>query len=130
MEDKRGFSLRQKKSSGRPPISAPKQITSQVKTAPPNSQAPRVNGLPEKTPNTRKERPGRPGGNTADLVKRRYSTRFAQLPDFSHADAPPLPNGPSFAKQQIKGLQASGQTQDISVDIGALRDPHLDAEKC
>ncbi|KAL8781864.1 MAG: hypothetical protein Q9213_005805 [Squamulea squamosa] len=81
---------------------------------------PHINGPTEKPSKAGRERPGRPGGNTADLVKRRYSTRFVQLSDFSNADAPPIPklNPP-----------AQGSIQSINVDIAALKDPGLDPEK-
>lgn len=131
MEDKRGFSLRQKKSSRRPAISAPKQLSSQSITAPPISQGPpRVNGLSEKPTNGSRERPSRPGGNTVDLVKRRYSTRFAQLPDFNNADAPPMPNGHHEPQNSKLNLPVPHQTQSLNVDVAALKDPNLDPEKC
>ncbi|KAL9599479.1 MAG: hypothetical protein Q9219_003818 [cf. Caloplaca sp. 3 TL-2023] len=129
--DKRGFSLRQKKSSRVPEISAPKQLTTPSNTVPTASRGPppRVNGLSEKLPNANRERPGKQGGNTADLVKRRYSTRFAQLPGFSNADAPPLPNG-HLPHQQPKLNQApSKQIESVNVDVAALKDPNLDPEK-
>ncbi|KAL8931018.1 MAG: hypothetical protein Q9208_000120 [Pyrenodesmia sp. 3 TL-2023] len=130
MEDKRGFSLRQKKTLRRPAISAPKQVSSQSTTAPPPSQAPpRMNGLREKTPNTSREQSSRPGEKTADLVKRRYSTRFGQLPAFNSADAPPLPNG-HHANQSLKpNLPVPGPAQSVNVDIASLKDPNLDPEK-
>ncbi|KAL8823830.1 MAG: hypothetical protein Q9170_008309 [Blastenia crenularia] len=130
MEDKRGFSLRQKKSSRRPPISAPKQLSSQSTIASSISQRPpHVNGLSEKSTNSSRERPGRPGGNTADLVKRRYSTRFAQLPEFNNASAPPLPNGHLPSHNPKINLPAPDQTQNINVDVAALKDPSLNPEK-
>lgn len=131
MDDKRGFSLRQKKAPRRPAISAPKQVSSQSTAAPPPSQAhPRVNGLREKTTNTSREQLNRPGERTADLVKRRYSTRFGQLPDFSSADAPPLPNGHHANQNPKLNPPLSGPAQNINVDIASLKDPNLDAEKC
>ncbi|KAL8931900.1 MAG: hypothetical protein Q9211_006659 [Gyalolechia sp. 1 TL-2023] len=130
MEDKRGFSLRQKKSSRRPPISAPKPLSSQSTTAPSILDGPsRVNGLSEKPKNKSRERPERPGGNTADLVKRRYSTRFAQLPDSQNTDAPPMPNGHLGGRNPKLNLPASAQTQSLDVDITALKNPNLDPEE-
>lgn len=130
MEDKKGFSLRQKKPSRRPTISAPKQVSNQSGPAPPKNQGhPRVNALSEKPQNVREDRPGRPGGNTADLVKRRYSTRFAQLPDFNNADVPPVPNG---LPQQASKLNypVPSQPQNLNVDISVLKNPELDAQNC
>ncbi|KAL9005901.1 MAG: hypothetical protein Q9188_001363 [Gyalolechia gomerana] len=130
MEDKRSFSLRQKKSSRRPPISAPKQLSSQSTTAPSISEGPPlVNGLSEQPRNASRERPERPGGTTADLVKRRYSTRFAQLPDSHNADAPPMPNGHIGGQNPKLNFPASSQTQSINVDIAALKNPSLDPEQ-
>ncbi|KAL8732503.1 MAG: hypothetical protein Q9166_002717 [cf. Caloplaca sp. 2 TL-2023] len=130
MEDRRGFSLRQKKSSRRPAISAPRQISNQSTTVPSISEVPaHVNDFSEKPKKVDRERPGRPGGNTADLVKRRYSTRFVQPSDFNSADAPPMPNG-NLAHQNPKlNLPAPGQVQNINVDVAALKDPNLDPEK-
>lgn len=129
MEDKKGFSLRQKKSSRRPAISGPRQLSSQSTTS--TSQAPpRVNGLDEKPTNANTERPSRPGEKTADLIKRRYSTRFAQLPDFNQADAPPLPNGRLQAENPKLNLPVPGPAISVNVDVAALKDPHLDPEKC
>lgn len=131
MEDKRGFSLRQKKPSRRPAISAPKQLSSQSTTASPASQAPpRTNGLSDKPTKTNRERANRPGEKTADLVKRRYSTRFVQTVDFSNAEAPPLPSDHPANVNPKLNLPASGPANSVNVDITALKDPDLDPEKC
>jgi len=126
MEDKgKGFSLRQKKSSRRPPISAPKQFSSHGTALPPSRQngvnGPPVRAVPEKP---------KPGSNTSDLVKRRYSTRFIQLPDFSNADAPPIPQPPETHLIQQRTHLAPATNQKIKVDILSLRDPDLQAEHC
>ncbi|KAL9000100.1 MAG: hypothetical protein Q9169_001175 [Polycauliona sp. 2 TL-2023] len=81
---------------------------------------PHVNGHQEKSKNPSRERPGRPGGNTADLVKRRYSTRFVQPSDFNNSDAPPIPK---------LHLPDTESIQNINVDVAALKDPGLDPEK-
>ncbi|KAL8673024.1 MAG: hypothetical protein Q9168_002547 [Polycauliona sp. 1 TL-2023] len=81
---------------------------------------PHLNGHEEKSTKPSKERPGRAGGNTADLVKRRYSTRFVQPADFSNSDAPPIPK---------LHLPDTVPNQNIAVDIAALKDPGLDPEK-
>ncbi|KAI4151687.1 MAG: hypothetical protein LQ341_000862 [Variospora aurantia] len=129
MEDKKGFSLRQKKSSRRPAISAPKQLSNQSTTAHSTFQAShRVNGLEEKPTHANTERPSRPGEKTADLIKRRYSTRFAQLPDFDQADAPPLPNGRLQTENPKLNLPVSGSAHSVNVDVAALKDPKLDPE--
>ncbi|KMU90566.1 exocyst complex component exo84 [Coccidioides immitis H538.4] len=81
--DVRGLTLRSK--SRRPQISAPKPIVD------PNSGSSRSpGGLPSATP-----RPQRNGGATSDLVKRRYSAKFNQLPNFAVGEAPPVPSLPA-----------------------------------
>ncbi|KAL9611077.1 MAG: hypothetical protein Q9167_004249 [Letrouitia subvulpina] len=132
MEDnKRGFSLRQKKSSAKhPPISAPRQISHQSNSTSVGStnNPARAYGSPEKTYNPNKQRPGRHGGNASDLVKRRYSTRFAQLPDFTKAEAPPIPNA-NFANQQTKqDYLVAAPARSINVDVTAFKDPSLGIE--
>lgn len=130
-EKSKGFSLR-KKASRRLPISAPKRISGPVPKASTSQGAALANGSAKTSSDTSRERP-KLGGNTSDLVKRRYSTRFTQLPDFSNAGAPPVPSVPvvpaQFAQQGFgRGIAAPGQ--GISIDINALRDPSLQAEKC
>ncbi|KAL9125607.1 MAG: hypothetical protein Q9175_008052 [Cornicularia normoerica] len=120
MEDKKkGFSLRQKKSR---PV-APKQISGPIQTIPHASQGstrPNLNGKIETST-----------ANTSDLVKRRYSTRFTNLPDFSNADAPPVPSIPAlpaqFAQSDSRPSTAR-QNQRIQLDANALKDPNLQIE--
>ncbi|KAL8880089.1 MAG: hypothetical protein Q9198_002433 [Flavoplaca austrocitrina] len=81
---------------------------------------PHVNGSTEKSTKPSRERPGRAGGNTADLVKRRYSTRFVQPADFNNTDAPPIPK---------LHLPDTGSIPSITVDKAALKDPNLDPEQ-
>ncbi|KAL8869623.1 MAG: hypothetical protein Q9174_004133 [Haloplaca sp. 1 TL-2023] len=129
MDDKRGFSLRQKKpSTRRPAISAPKQLAGQSSTAPHGHS--RANGSGERArTGDSTERPGRPG-NTADLVKRRYSTRFAHGTDLSNAEPiPPMPNGHLVNHQPKQNFHGLGHPQGIEVDTAALKNPNLDAEK-
>ncbi|KAL2044379.1 hypothetical protein N7G274_003084 [Stereocaulon virgatum] len=123
MEDKgKGFSLRQKKSR-RGPISGPKQIsgpfnaTQQSQTSKPTR--PNVNGDTSTA-------------NTSDLVKRRYSTRFTNLPDFSNANAPPVPTIPTLPSQfaQSDSRPSTARPgQKITVDVNALKDSNLHVEK-
>lgn len=140
MEEKsKGFSLRQKKSSRRPPISAPQQISSTAAPAP----IPLENGNVERYPGAnqggRNEKPEparqrpRPGGHTSDLVKRRYSTRFTTLGDFRNADAPPIPILPTAGSNQStqqKPQTSSTAVHKIDVDLTALRDTNLRADDC
>lgn len=139
MEEKtKGFSLRQKKSSRRPPISAPKQILNTPTPLP----TPLGNGNDKYTGTVQggrsekseqiRQRP-RPGGHTSDLVKRRYSTRFTTLGDFTNADAPPIPSLPSGdLKQPVQPKYQTdlAQSPKIDVDLAVLRDTELEAEKC
>lgn len=138
MEEKgKGFSLRQKKSSRRPPISAPQQISSTAAPVPLHLGNVNVEkylgaGRNEKPAPTR-QRP-RPGGHTSDLVKRRYSTRFTTLGDFRNADAPPIPILPT-AEASSQSTEQKSQTNStaihkIEVDLAALRDTGLRADDC
>ena len=126
MDDKnKGFSLRQKKSK-RVPVSGPKPISAPISNATQhtvpsrNPARPNLNGKVE-------------GGNTADLVKRRYSTRFNQLPDFSSVNAPSIPSVPSvpngYAQPSSLGAPSAGYGHKITVDANALKDPNFQPEK-
>jgi len=127
MEDKgKGFSLR-KKASRRVVISAPKQISPPVPTQAP----PRSNGAGNLL-DVPRERP-QLSGKTSDLVKRRYSTRFTQLPDFSQDGISPIPSVPPLLGQLSQPPSRDGHpsgSQAPSVDIKALQDPDLDPETC
>lgn len=137
MEEKsRGFSLRQKKSSRRPPISAPRQIPSNLNPA--AASLGRANGNgdnlagPQGTEKSvARSRPKLEGG-TSDIVKRRYSTRFTNVPKFTADGAPSVPALPtsSFQSPQSQQVIPSSSHQKISVDHGALRDTGLDADIC
>ena len=124
MDDKsKGFSLRQKKSK-RIPISGPKPISGPINHA-------------NKVPSKAASRPNVNGkvdtGNTADLVKRRYSTRFNQPPEFSNANAPAVPSIPTLPNNYVQsGSQVPNQTTQghkIDIDANALKDPSFQPEK-
>jgi hypothetical protein len=133
-EKSKGISLR-KKRTVKPKISAPKQISAPLPAGVATEQASRPKpapggGLPG-GPRPR-ERP-RDGDRTADLVKRRYSTRFTQLPQDFNDGAPPIPSVPkmpaSFAVQPpSRDGQHSGQR--LKIDVKALSDPNLRPEQC
>ena len=86
-----------------------------------------------------RERPQQ-GAATSDLVKRRYSTRFNQLPDFSNADAPPMPSMPAVPAQYAapkeksrspsRGRGVSPGRGQIDINLKQLKDPALQPEKC
>lgn len=126
MEEKsKGFSLRQKKSSRRPPISAPQQI--------PGIPA-HFQGIPLSVGKTERSEPGRQrpkrGGHTSDLVKRRYSTRFTNAGDFDQSDAPPVPSLPGGSSKYEQEPSQTGPLKRIEVDLTALKDTSLQAERC
>ena len=121
-EKNKAFSLRHKKSK-RIPISGPKPISGPVSRAPEASKSssrPNINGKVD-------------AGSTADLVKRRYSTRFNQAPDFGDSNAPPVPALPSLpnghGRPSSKGQQTAGPGQQASLNINALKEPTFQPEK-
>ncbi|KAK2752888.1 exocyst complex component exo84 [Arachnomyces sp. PD_36] len=120
----RGLTLRSK--TRRPQISAPKPISGPV----PTNNAQSSGNAPAFPPLNREKT--QQSGATSDLVKRRYSTRFNQLPDFN-ANAPPMPGVPKVPDGYGSAPQDPGATpsasQPIRVDVNALRDPSLPAEK-
>ena len=124
MEDKgKGFSLRQKKSRRGPTANGPRQISGPINTTPPATSKgpirPNVNGDTSTA-------------NTSDLVKRRYSTRFTNLPDFSSTGVPSIPKVPTLPPQfaQIDSRPSTArQAQKLPIDIKALRDTNLSVDK-
>ncbi|CRG86580.1 Exocyst complex component exo84 [Talaromyces islandicus] len=122
MKEGRGLTLRSKtKSRRRPQISAPKPISVQA---------------PNKEPESSRPLAAQQSGATSDLVKRRYSARFNQIPD-APFDAPPVPSLPPDV-QGYGGLGAvpaaattpqTGPGQPLEVNLKALRDPSLPVDK-
>ena len=124
MDDKsKGFSLRQKKSK-RIPISGPKPISAPISH--PNQATSKIPSRPNVNGKT-------DTGNTADLVKRRYSTRFNQVPDFSNANPPTVPAVPtlpnSYAQSSARTAASTTQGHKIGHDVNALKDPNFQTEK-
>src|SRR5271155_5668788 len=99
MSEGRGLTLR-KKGNRKVQISAPKQITGSGPSKP--AQA---NGANHLSPPKERAQPS----ETSDLVKRRYSTRFNQLPDFS-SGAPAVPGLPGHLKRSSRGSPARPRT--------------------
>ena len=133
-EKSKAFSLR-KNRSRKPKISAPISgplpagiAAGQTGQPPPSIDTPSLPSGPRP-----RERPQN-GDRTADLVKRRYSTRFALTQDFG-AGPTQLPTLPSISKQfavqppSRDGNQGAGG-QRVKVDVKALRDPSLQPEQC
>jgi hypothetical protein len=139
--DVRSLTLRSR--SRRPQISAPRPIQD------PNAAPPALPSLPSSPPRSSRQAPrptesqpafastsrqqqnggaGGGGGATSDLVKRRYSTRYNQLPAF---DAPPVPGIPSLPSEFLSGDRPSGVSSGpIRLDVKALRDPKLPVDNC
>jgi hypothetical protein len=74
---------------------------------------------------------------TADMVKRRYSTRFAGMQDYD-VDAPPplpmmpsiLPNNAQYAVQHASRPPVRGEGRPVKIDQAALTDPSFNPENC
>ncbi|KAJ5102404.1 hypothetical protein NUU61_004626, partial [Penicillium alfredii] len=126
----RGLTLRSKSRRQRPQISAPKPISGPL---PANHRAPDAGRA---VPSGRERAP--PNDATSDLVKRRYSTRFNQAPEFD-ANAPPVPALPPPGRGGYGGLApaaiprqpspADGSSHAPRVDLNALRDPSLPVDR-
>jgi hypothetical protein len=137
MDDKKGVSLRQKR-TGKLKISAPTLIS-----APASATASSVD-LPSR-PSTRgtanssvpslatpRPRDRSREDKTTDLVKRRYSTRFNNPPDLS-TDPDAVPTLPSIPSQYA--VQPPSRGSDVSrrapkLDPKMLKDPNFQAEDC
>ncbi|KAK6852562.1 hypothetical protein PG995_011113 [Apiospora arundinis] len=137
------------KRKGRPTISAPRQISGPI----PNDgiDVPRSSGgrpfpvgAPPPQPPAAQPRPRPPpaaGGKTNDLVKRRYSTRFNNIPSDFDATAPPVPSMPSFDPSRYdqpkerrpppsRGAEGGPRPPGPPpIDMRALRDPGLAADQ-
>ncbi|TKA76977.1 hypothetical protein B0A55_04904 [Friedmanniomyces simplex] len=152
MSEGKGISLRRKKTT-RPTISAPRQIssTAQQQQSRDRSADSRNPSLWETQTNasgntTQGGRPGLSGDKTSDLVKRRYSTRFAGgVPQYGNGGdgglVPPVPAMPSLPAQYAQQRRPSNESRSPSrdgrspergrlrVDVRALKDPNLQAEQ-
>ena len=130
-EKSKGVSLRKKKDKSfrhqivniTGPLDAPRPPSSTGSTATKASSQLKVPAAQERL---------KPGGATSDIIKKRYSIRYAQTPDFG-AGAPPIPGLPSippqFAQPTIKE-ESTKTAASQGVDVKALRDPTLAAEDC
>ena len=142
-EKSKGISLR-KKRTVRPKISAPKQIIAPMPTGLAAGTFSSGQGVGLAKPgdsdeprrlDASRERPQQ-SGKTSDLVKRRYSTRFTQLPTDFGSRAPLVPSMPGrpgqFAQPPSRDERPPGSSdgQRIRVDTKALRDPNLRPEQC
>ncbi|KAI9862238.1 MAG: exocyst complex component exo84 [Vezdaea acicularis] len=131
-ERSKGMSLRKKSKSKRPHISAPRaQISGPIPLAQTSTSS--LNGDKKLAPDPSKLQVS---GKTSDLVKRRYSARFTQIPKEFDADAPPLPSVPSLPGQYMSNGDAnhsrpgtSSSGRGIAVEMNALRDPNLQPDQ-
>ncbi|KAL2164708.1 hypothetical protein VTH06DRAFT_3 [Thermothelomyces fergusii] len=130
------------KRKSRPPI----KISAPILQEGSGLQGPSAPPAAEDVPQPRPRPPPQSSAKTSDLVKRRYSSRFNNLPadfDPTQNPVPPLPNLDQYVQ-----AQAQAQAQDsrpppsregrgeggsggvaIQVDVRALRDPNLVPEQ-
>ncbi|CAG8962180.1 hypothetical protein HYFRA_00005229 [Hymenoscyphus fraxineus] len=129
MSESKGISLRTKRKGPRPTIGAPQQISGPI---------PQTGGGPRGPPTAYNPPPQarpQPSGKTSDLVKKRYSTRFNNLPSDFDATAPPLPSIPQIPNQYAQASSRGAPPPSLrsgpglTVDVKALRDPNLRPEK-
>ncbi|KAF7169625.1 hypothetical protein CNMCM5623_002247 [Aspergillus felis] len=127
----RGLTLRSRTRRARPQISAPKPISGPL---PPNNKSiDSGQGNNISQPVSRERIPT--NGATSDLVKRRYSTRFNQAPEFD-VNAPPVPGLPAAASNygglgppEASKKPSSDSSGPPQVDLNALRDPSLPVDR-
>lgn len=125
------ISLRKKRTVGRPKISAPQQISSSAleKVGERRPQLPDI--LTSSSLSVPRER-SQAQGNSADYVKRRYSTKLTQLPKESNTPSVPgIPNryqSRSPARNTPKGNSFGGEK--IAVDLAALQRSDLQTDQC
>jgi exocyst complex component 8 len=126
MSEGRGLTLR-KKRKDRPKISGP-QPTSSSTTRPSGPSPQPSQGA--STLSVPKER----NAETSDLVKRRYSTRYNQLPNFGGGDTPAVPALPAALKRRSgAGSPKRPSTREgsapLKVDEDALSDSNFQADR-
>ena len=112
-EDRFKISLRTKRKP-RPTIGAPQQIS---------KAAPQSGPTPASRSTKASLAVSSPGGKTSDLVKRRYSTRFNNIPSGYDASLPPpVPSVPT--------INGQGRGPAVTLDLNALKNPNLHADQC
>jgi hypothetical protein len=138
----KGISLRQKRTgklkiSNPTLISAPRAATTNtVEIASVSSQRQTPNGSTTTLASTAtRPRERTRDDRTADLVKRRYSTRLTGAQDLGLPDEP-VPSLPSIPKQftipppSRDGGSSIRSFRNQGVDIAILNDPNFDADEC
>lgn len=133
--ESRGLTLRSKSRRPRPQISAPQPISGPLPTTNGSKGVAAPSQITASPSSTSLER-GPPKDATSDLVKRRYSTRFNQIPDFD-ASAPPVPGLPKvpatyggLSPPETSRRPSTESSGPPKVDLNALRDPSLPVDKC
>lgn len=143
----RGISLRKKKTNNRPKISAPRPVAEELSLSQTTSrETGGYDGASLARSETQSSLRSRPAaqGAAADLVKRRYSTRYVGYP-LDAGMPPPMPSMPSIPAQyqdqvnqltkppsrdrEEPKLQKVG-SRNLQLDLRALRDPSLVPEQC
>ncbi|EXJ94288.1 hypothetical protein A1O1_02682 [Capronia coronata CBS 617.96] len=127
--DPRTLTLRRKRKD-RPTISAPQNASGPGITRPAATAATKQS-KPGSTLTVPRER--NVPTETSDLVKRRYSTRYNQLPDFSNIGAPPVPSLPGAPKRRSQGgsprRAGVSPSRPLLVDNETLKDSNLQHER-
>ncbi|KAL2141868.1 hypothetical protein VTI28DRAFT_1851 [Corynascus sepedonium] len=107
-----------------------------------NSQAPAGRPSAEDAPRPRPRPPPQSSAKTSDLVKRRYSTRFNNIPadfDPTKNPVPAVPSLDQYVQSQAQDRrpppsrggrsEGGGGGAGVQVDVRALRDPNLVPEQ-
>ncbi|KAK3391037.1 serine/threonine-protein phosphatase pp2a catalytic subunit [Podospora didyma] len=122
------------KRKGRPAISAPRQISNPVIQDDSSARPPAGRPAAAEAPRLRQRPPQQ--SKTSDLVKRRYSTRFNNIPNDFDPTANPMPSMPSLEMYgQSQGRRpppsrGGGDSQkDRMTNTAPLKDPRLVADK-
>jgi len=135
MSDLKGFSLRTKKSrrgykeSSKASAPVPNVPDERSRYALQEKYGPAGNSTDQRSAKDRDR--SKPGGATSDIIKKRYSIRYNQLPDFGQGDVPPLPGVPKLPQgyTQDGGREDSPARQNRGADLRALKDSSLRAEE-
>ena len=150
-KSKGGLSSLRKKRTVKPKISAPRQISGPIQGSLTSSttdvsrlgsvdrsgslDAIRAGSVDSTASGVRprlRERPTDGSDRTADLLKRRYSTRYTNLQDFAAGDVPAVPTLPGSRAGSVPPSRDGRPTTSggVRVDAQALRDPNLRPEQC
>jgi hypothetical protein len=134
MSDLKGFSLRTKKNRRGPKDSA--KGAPSVQDAPEERSRHALRDTAESTGNSTDPRAGKsqerlkPGGATSDIVKKRYSIRYAHAPDFGQGEVPSMPGVPKIPQAYAQqGGRDDSPAPATKGDIRVLKDKHMQPEE-